>query len=129
MPVHIHARLTHAGKHAAAAAATTRASLGSISLQSMGGAVGGVSDAVARMIYSEMFDRFPKLKIVLAETGVGWLPHFLEHMDDHWWRNRVWTGFEARDAAVALFRAQFHVHLHPRAVRRAEPPLRSVSTT
>ena len=38
-----------------------------------------------------MFDRFPRLKVVLAETGVGWLPHFLEHMDDHWWRNRVWT--------------------------------------
>jgi predicted TIM-barrel fold metal-dependent hydrolase len=43
------------------------------------------------MIYSEMFDRFPKLKMVAAETGAGWVPHFLEHMDDHWWRNRVWT--------------------------------------
>jgi predicted TIM-barrel fold metal-dependent hydrolase len=91
MPVHIHARLTHAGRHAAAAA-TARASLGKVSLESMGGAVAGVSDAVARMIYSGVFDRFPKLRIVLAETGAGWLPHFLEHMDDHWWRNRVWTG-------------------------------------
>jgi predicted TIM-barrel fold metal-dependent hydrolase len=91
IPVHIHARVTPAGKQAAAAA-TARSSLGKISLQSMGGAVAGISDAVARMIYSEMFDRFPNLKIVLAETGIGWVPHFLEHMDDHWWRNRVWTG-------------------------------------
>jgi predicted TIM-barrel fold metal-dependent hydrolase len=45
-----------------------------------------------RLVFGGVFDRFPKLKIVLAETGAGWLPHFLEHMDDHWWRNRVWTG-------------------------------------
>ena len=30
--------------------------------------------------------------MVAAECGAGWIPHFLEHMDDHWWRNRVWSG-------------------------------------
>jgi predicted TIM-barrel fold metal-dependent hydrolase len=106
IPVHIHARLTHAGKQAAAAA-TARASMGKISLQSMGGAVAGISDAVARMIYSEMFDRFPYLKIVLAETGVGWVPHFLEHMDDHWWRNRVWTGSKLKMLPSHYFARNF----------------------
>ncbi len=24
------------------------------------------------------------------ETGVGWIPHFLEQMDDRFWRNRSW---------------------------------------
>jgi predicted TIM-barrel fold metal-dependent hydrolase len=104
IPVHIHARLTNAGK---SAAGTARASMGKISLESMGGAVAGVSDAVARMIYSEMFDRFPNLKIVLAETGVGWIPHFLEHMDDHWWRNRVWTGSRLKTLPSHYFARNF----------------------
>jgi predicted TIM-barrel fold metal-dependent hydrolase len=104
IPVHIHARLTNSGKKAAGLA---KASMGKVDLKSMGGAVAGVSDAVARMIYSEMFDRFPKLKIVLAETGVGWLPHFLEHMDDHWWRNRVWTESKLKLLPAEYFRQNF----------------------
>jgi predicted TIM-barrel fold metal-dependent hydrolase len=91
MPVHIHTRLTAAGNQPAAAV-TARASLGKISLETMGGGVAVCSDAVARMIFSEVFDRFPRLRIVLAECGAGWIPHFLEHIDDMWWRNRVWTG-------------------------------------
>ncbi len=47
---------------------------------------------MSQFIYSGMFDRFPDLKMVAAECGAGWIPHFLEHMDDHWWRNRVWSG-------------------------------------
>jgi predicted TIM-barrel fold metal-dependent hydrolase len=57
----------------------------------MGGAVGGFSGPFAQMIFSEMFDRFPGLQMVMAETGAGWVPHCVEHMDDHWWRNRVWS--------------------------------------
>ena len=90
LPVHIHAGVFPAGR-SAAGTIKARPLLGKVSLEMMGGAVAGVSDTVARMIYSEMFDRFPRLKIVLAECGVGWIPHFLEHMDDLWWRNRVWT--------------------------------------
>jgi predicted TIM-barrel fold metal-dependent hydrolase len=80
--------------------------------------VAGISDTLARMIYSEMFDRFPGLKLVLAETGAGWIPHFLEHMDDHWWRNRVWTGSQLkllpseyfrRNALVTFIREPFAV--------------------
>jgi predicted TIM-barrel fold metal-dependent hydrolase len=90
LPVHIHAGVFPAGKNAADTV-KARPLLGKVSLEMMGGAVANVSGTVARMIYSEMFDRFPKLKIVLAECGAGWIPHLMEHMDDLWWRNRVWT--------------------------------------
>jgi predicted TIM-barrel fold metal-dependent hydrolase len=90
IPVHIHVGLSQAGKRKGGAAAI-RSSMGKITLQAMGGAVGGSSDILSKLIYSEMFDRFPGLTLVLAEAGAGWVPHFLEHMDDHWWRNRVWT--------------------------------------
>jgi predicted TIM-barrel fold metal-dependent hydrolase len=103
MPVHIHAMLSQAGKRKSAASAP-RGMMGRISLQDMGGAVAGISDTLARMIYSEMFDRFPGLKVVLAETGAGWIPHFLEHMDDHWWRNRVWTGSQLKMTPSEYFR-------------------------
>jgi predicted TIM-barrel fold metal-dependent hydrolase len=26
----------------------------------------------------------------MVETGVGWLPHFLEQLDDRYWRYRSW---------------------------------------
>ena len=57
----------------------------------MGGAVASASGFMSEFIYSGMFDRFPGLRIVAAETGAGWIPNLLEHMDDHWWRNRTWT--------------------------------------
>jgi predicted TIM-barrel fold metal-dependent hydrolase len=30
------------------------------------------------------------LHISMIETGVGWIPHLLEQMDDRYWRNRSW---------------------------------------
>lgn len=37
-----------------------------------------------------VFDRFPQLRIYFAETMVGWLPYFLEQLDDNWRRDRHW---------------------------------------
>jgi uncharacterized protein len=37
--------------------------------------------SLAYMIASGVFDRYPNLKIVLAETDVGWWPHFIYRMD------------------------------------------------
>ena len=96
LPVHIHSGLSLAG-------ATTRSPVRSgrsggheiqfatPNLQLMGGAVAEFSRHFSQMIYSEMFDRFPGLQMVMAECGAGWIPHCIEHMDDHWWRNRVWS--------------------------------------
>ena len=33
------------------------------------------------MIYSGALERHPKLKVVLAESGVGWMPYFVARMD------------------------------------------------
>jgi predicted TIM-barrel fold metal-dependent hydrolase len=60
-------------------------------------AIGGMSHvfamatgAMTDMIFTGVFERFPELQICWIETGVGWIPHFLECIDDRWWRNRVW---------------------------------------
>ena len=49
-------------------------------------ATGNITD----MIFTGVFERFPELQVCWIETGVGWIPHFLECLDDRWWRNRVW---------------------------------------
>ena len=55
-------------------------------------AVFGVAPAsVAQLIFTGTFERFPDLHVSMIETGVGWIGHFLEQMDDRYWRNRSWS--------------------------------------
>jgi predicted TIM-barrel fold metal-dependent hydrolase len=98
IPVHIHVGLSQAGMRQKNQAPGARSG-GEVpqflaklpDLHGMGGAVASASGFMSEFIYSGMFDRFPGLRLVAAETGAGWVPNLLEHMDDHWWRNRTWT--------------------------------------
>jgi predicted TIM-barrel fold metal-dependent hydrolase len=36
---------------------------------------------ITNLCFSDLFDRFPKLKIVSAESGIGWVPFLLEMME------------------------------------------------
>ncbi len=36
---------------------------------------------ITNLCFSNLFDRYPRLKIVSAESGIGWLPFLLEAMD------------------------------------------------
>lgn len=36
---------------------------------------------IANLLMSNLFDRFPKLKIVSAESGIGWIPFLLEALE------------------------------------------------
>jgi predicted TIM-barrel fold metal-dependent hydrolase len=46
---------------------------------------------VASMVFAGVFDRYPKLRVVLGEVGIGWVPALLESMDDMYVRDRYWT--------------------------------------
>jgi predicted TIM-barrel fold metal-dependent hydrolase len=48
-------------------------------------------EIVGIMIYGEVFDRFPKLRIGLIEAGVGWIPWAANYMDRTWQMQRHWT--------------------------------------
>ncbi len=61
--------------------------------KAVGGLAGVFSTVPATMgqlIFTGVFERFPDLHISMIETGVGWIPHLLEQMDDRYWRNRSW---------------------------------------
>ena len=96
LPIHIHVGLKHAGMTQGSDIPNVRSAghehqFAVPNMQLMGGAVAEFSGMFARMIYGGMFDRYPGLQVVMAECGAGWVPHCIEHMDDHWWRNRVWS--------------------------------------
>jgi predicted TIM-barrel fold metal-dependent hydrolase len=78
-------------------------------LISMGGAIGQFSGTIAEFIYSGLFDRFPKLQLVGTEVGASWVPGLLEHMDDHYWRNRTWTGIKLEFLPSEYFRRNWKV--------------------
>jgi predicted TIM-barrel fold metal-dependent hydrolase len=84
-------------KAAAVADRTTRSDLYGGSSRANARAVGGLAGVfssvpatVAQLIFSGTFERFPELHVAMIETGVGWIAHFLEQMDDRYWRNRTW---------------------------------------
>jgi predicted TIM-barrel fold metal-dependent hydrolase len=58
---------------------------------------------IAETILSGLFDRFPKLRFISVEAGAGWVPYFLEQMDDRYWRNRGWAKLELQMLPSAYF--------------------------
>ncbi|HXJ36376.1 MAG TPA: amidohydrolase family protein [Candidatus Eisenbacteria bacterium] len=50
---------------------------------------------VARMIFSGMFERFSRLRVLLVEANIGWIPAMLEQTDDMFLRYRWFTGTAA----------------------------------
>ncbi len=65
-----------------------------------------LDEPLATMIFSGALERHPGLKLVLAESGVGWLPYFLQRMDLEWRALRDKIDYAPAVAPSELFRAQ-----------------------
>jgi predicted TIM-barrel fold metal-dependent hydrolase len=50
---------------------------------------------VARLIFSGLFERFPRLRVLLVEANIGWIPAMLEQTDDMFLRYRWFTDTSA----------------------------------
>lgn len=50
-----------------------------------------MAEPIAISIFGGVFDRFPKLRFVTVESGVGWMSWMTEYMDRIWERHRYWT--------------------------------------
>jgi len=46
---------------------------------------------MGEIILTGVLDRFPKLKFVSVEAGIGWVPYYAEQMDDRYDRNKYWA--------------------------------------
>ena len=62
---------------------------------------------MSNFLFSGVFDRFPGLTFVVAESGIGWMPYVLESCDHEWERNELWKrGFSRKPSEV------FHEHVY-----------------
>jgi len=66
------------------------------------------AQAIPNLLFSGVLDRFPKLKWVCAESGLGWVLYILEASDHEWEKRRLWKeGFLTRPSE--LFKRQVFV--------------------
>ncbi|MGF6601377.1 putative TIM-barrel fold metal-dependent hydrolase [Paraburkholderia sp. GAS448] len=49
-----------------------------------------LSQFMPNLVFSGVLERFPKLKWVLAESGIGWFNYTLESLDHEWERRSLW---------------------------------------
>jgi predicted TIM-barrel fold metal-dependent hydrolase len=54
-------------------------------------------DTASDLIWSDVFKKFPDLKISLSEGGIGWIPYFLERVDYTYRQHGAWTGADFGD--------------------------------
>jgi predicted TIM-barrel fold metal-dependent hydrolase len=61
-------------------------------------AVPGSPPAVAAdLLNAHVFERFPGLQVAFSEGGIGWIPYFLEHVDQRLRHHGAWTGMDFGD--------------------------------
>jgi predicted TIM-barrel fold metal-dependent hydrolase len=70
--------------------------------------------AIISMIYSGLFDRHPKLKVLSVENDASWPLPVLERMDDRWIHDKLWapaTGLPAGISSDRIPSQIFHDHV------------------
>jgi len=100
LPVAVHINIVSRRQRAAQCKAAAKAGNALYDMSSeatRAKAIGGMShvfsmcaSSITQMIFTGVFERFPELQLCWIETGVGWIPHLIESIDDRFWRNRVW---------------------------------------
>ena len=70
------------------------------------------------LIYAGVLERFPRLRVVIGESGIGWIPYILMRMDAEWedqfkdlaltmppsayWHRQVWATYQTDPIGVRL---------------------------
>jgi len=65
---------------------------------------------VSTLLFSDILLRYPTLKFVSAESGIGWVPYFLERADYTFRKHRFWTGTSTGVPPSELFRQSIYVN-------------------
>ena len=60
-----------------------------------------VRRSLTEMIFGGVFDRFPQLKVVVAEFEIGWIPHFL------WWSDHRYKLRPAATAPIKMLPSEY----------------------
>ena len=69
--------------------------------------MGNAMRLVAQLIFGAVTQRFPKLRFVMVESGIGWIAGVL-HFLDHWWtENRLWMEPRTDEKPSFFFKRNF----------------------
>lgn len=68
----------------------------------------GMAENIALLIFSGVLMRYPKLKIVLVEGGVGWIPWVLERLDHTFHVHRPYMGSKITELPSETFAKHFY---------------------
>jgi len=70
----------------------------------------GCQDIMGMLVFSGVFERNPKLKIVCVEADAGWAPHFMYRMDHAYKRHRFWMkGQELKKLPSEYFKENIYM--------------------
>src|SRR5881628_180218 len=77
-----------------------------------------MANILTSMIFSGVFERHPRMKLVLGESGIGWIPYVLWRMDAEWedqfkdlglkmapsdyWRRQCWATYQTDPIGIKL---------------------------
>jgi predicted TIM-barrel fold metal-dependent hydrolase len=77
-----------------------------------------MSSILTSMIYSGVLERCPRIRLVLGESGIGWIPYVLWRMDAEWedqfkdlsltmppsdyWKRQCWATYQTDPIGVKL---------------------------
>jgi uncharacterized protein len=77
-----------------------------------------MADVIMQIIYGGVLEEFPDLKVVIGESGIGWIPYILQHMDLEWedqfqdltltmrpseyWKRQCYATYQSDEVGVRL---------------------------
>ncbi len=82
-----------------------------------------LDEPLAIMMFSGALERHPGFKLVLAESGIGWLPYFISRMDLEWRSLRDKIDYATQSPPSELFRRQVMVTFEEEALGAQLIPL------
>jgi predicted TIM-barrel fold metal-dependent hydrolase len=78
----------------------------------------GMANILTSMVFSGVLERYPRVKVVLGESGIGWIPYVLSRMDAEWedqfkdleltmapsdyWRRQCWATYQTDPIGIKL---------------------------
>tara|TARA_B110000503_G_scaffold92667_1_gene139707 strand:- start:3583 stop:4812 length:1230 start_codon:yes stop_codon:yes gene_type:complete len=62
---------------------------------------------ILQLMVDGVLDRYPKLRFFFAETYIGWIPYWMEQMDDRYDRHNHWCGVQLPRRPSDYLRDQF----------------------
>lgn len=65
---------------------------------------------LATLLFSGILRKWPKLRFISAESGIGWLPYFIERCDYTHRKHQFWTGTKIDVTPSDLFRQSLYAN-------------------